>query len=85
MGPILNGYGVMGVLCQMRSCETRNARHTMWPWTSWWQEQLVEAVIPNSLSSQLSGRVELRPAVTFSKTCLMHRPVSTDSHFMKLS
>jgi len=29
MGPILNGYGVMGVLCQMRSCETRNARHTM--------------------------------------------------------
>lgn len=49
------------------------------------QEQSVEAVTPNLHSSQLSGRVELWPAVTFSKTCLMHRPVSTDSHFMKLN
>jgi hypothetical protein len=56
MGPILNGYGVMGVfLTYPPSCELCVTSHAMWPWHQLQQEEPVEAATCNLCCSRPSS------------------------------
>ena len=92
MGPILNGYRVMGIFYfpYTPSCEPR--LQTSWRLVAYClhcKHYFCQLTRPPSCNEQLAQftterQTVLRPAVTFSKTSFKHRSIQIKGNFTKL-